>query len=98
MIDDSDCDGKPGNREGAQHAANDVAADEGFGLYDSTWSDEQWHELVICIVENNMASWRDLAALILGHLNPSQVGTNLASSEGFSSPLTKSSLDEVGMV
>ena len=54
-----------------------------FGLYDKTWSDEQWRKLVQYIVEQDLANWQELAALILGHLNPSQVGTSLASSKGF---------------
>jgi hypothetical protein len=60
-----------------------LAPETGFGLHDSAWSEEQWQELIESFVENGMATWRELAALILGHLNPSQTGTSLASSEGF---------------
>ena len=81
MTDDS-----PSNGNGSNSANSDPAAEadaQGFGLYDSSWSDEQWHNLVISLVEQDIAGWRELAALILGHLNPSQVGTSLASSDGF---------------
>ncbi|TCK99467.1 hypothetical protein BXY66_3972 [Shimia isoporae] len=66
-----------------QEATITVAPETGFGLHDSEWSEDQWSELIVSFVENGMASWRELAALILGHLNPSQTGTSLASSEGF---------------
>ena len=66
-----------------QEATVDVAPITGFGLHDSAWSEDQWQALIESIVDNRMATWRELAALILGHLNPSQVGTSLASSEGF---------------
>ena len=54
-----------------------------FGLHDLTWSEDQWLELLQTIVESGVGSWKDITALVLGHLNPSQVGTSLASSEGF---------------
>lgn len=61
----------------------DLAPKTGYGLQDSAWSEDQWKNLVASFVENDLASWRELAALILGHLNPSQTGTSLASSDGF---------------
>lgn len=61
----------------------DVAPKTGYGLHDSLWSEDQWQELIGSLVESNIASWQQLAALVLGHLNPSQVGTSLASSDGF---------------
>jgi hypothetical protein len=55
----------------------------GTGLHDREWADDQWHALLTNLVASGMATWKDVAALTLGHLNPSQVGTSLASSEGF---------------
>ena len=81
MTDDSPSNGNGSNSTNSNSAAE--AAPQGFGLYDSSWSDEQWHELLISLVEQDISSWRELAARILGHLNPSQVGTSLASSDGF---------------
>jgi hypothetical protein len=53
------------------------------GLHDRTWSQDQWLELLETLVESGIASWKDVTALVLGHLNPSQAGTSLASSKGF---------------
>jgi hypothetical protein len=50
---------------------------------DSTWTEEQWLEILQKLVTSKMVTWREISALTLGHLNPSQVGTSLASSEGF---------------
>lgn len=55
----------------------------GIGLHDRDWTEVQWHALLTNLVESGLAAWKDIAALTLGHLNPSQVGTSLASSEGF---------------
>jgi hypothetical protein len=54
-----------------------------FGLHDSTWSEEQWLSLLETLVQSGVGTWKDITALVLGHLNPSQVGTSLASSDGF---------------
>jgi hypothetical protein len=54
-----------------------------FGMHDTSWSPDQWRELLESLVTSGMASWKDVTALVLGHLNPSQVGTSLASSDGF---------------
>ncbi len=71
------------NEATPQDATVDIAPDTVFGLHDSAWSEDQWRELIYSLVDNEIADWRELAALILGHLNPSQTGTSLASSEGF---------------
>jgi hypothetical protein len=54
-----------------------------FGLHDSTWSDNQWLDLLETLINAGIVSWKEVTALVLGHLNPSQVGTSLASSQGF---------------
>jgi hypothetical protein len=57
-----------------------------FGLYDRDWSEQDWSRLLHHLVEQGYLgphAWRDVTALVLGHLNPSQVGTGLASSDGF---------------
>jgi hypothetical protein len=54
-----------------------------FGLHDSGWSEDEWYQLLQTLIKAGIGSWKDVAALVLGHLNPSQVGTSLASSEGF---------------
>ena len=57
--------------------------DQEFGLDDSRWSQDDWRALTTDLVESGMCTWKEIAALVLGHLNPSQFGTSLASSEGF---------------
>jgi hypothetical protein len=54
-----------------------------FGLHDRSWSEDQWLELLRTLVDSGAGSWKEITALVLGHLNPSQVGTSLASSKGF---------------
>lgn len=56
------------------------------GLYDRGWSEEDWSRLLHQLVEDGYLgphAWRDITSLVLGHLNLPQVGTSLASSEGF---------------
>jgi hypothetical protein len=53
------------------------------GLHDSKWTNHDWLALLTKLVESGIGSWKDVTALVLGHLNPSQVGTSLASSKGF---------------
>lgn len=50
---------------------------------DEAWSDAEWRRLLERLVKDGVVSWKDVATLTLGHMNPSQVGTSLASSEGF---------------
>ena len=54
-----------------------------FGLKDQWWEDCQWSHLLESLVADGFLTWKEIAALTLGHLNPPQVGTSLASSEGF---------------
>lgn len=54
-----------------------------FPENDSKWSDEQWAELLGAIVASGLASWTQITSLVLGHLNPSQVGTSIASKKSF---------------
>lgn len=54
-----------------------------FGLHDSSWSGDQWFQLLKSLIDSGVATWKDVTALFLGHLNPPQVGTSLASSDGF---------------
>lgn len=51
------------------------------GLGSKRWSEIQWRDLIEKLVADEMVVWKDIAALTLGHLNPLQVGTSLASSE-----------------
>lgn len=50
---------------------------------DSGWSAYDWKRLLEWLVESGLASYKDITALTLGHLNPSQVGTSIASKKSF---------------
>src|SRR5437867_596261 len=54
-----------------------------FGLHDKTWGDDEWLTLLQSLVKDLIVSWEEVAAVVLGQLNPSQTGTSLASSDGF---------------
>jgi hypothetical protein len=54
-----------------------------LGLHDSSWQEAEWSRLLQVLVESGIVTWKDVTALVLGQLNPSQVGTSLASSDGF---------------
>lgn len=54
-----------------------------FPKSDRDWSEEQWKYMIDYLVENGMVKYEEIASLVLGHLNPSQVGTSVASKKTF---------------
>jgi transcriptional regulator with XRE-family HTH domain len=52
---------------------------------DSGWSARHWKDFLEWLVESGLVTYKDVAALTLGHLNPSQVGTSIASKKSFQS-------------
>jgi hypothetical protein len=56
---------------------------ESFPEADADWSDAEWSALVGWLIETGLVTAKDVAALVLGHLNPSQVGTSIASKKTF---------------
>ena len=50
---------------------------------DSGWSALDWKNLLEWFVESGLLSYKEIASLTLGHLNPSQVGTSIASKKTF---------------
>ena len=62
---------------------------KGFPDNDREWSEEQWKYLIDYLVDSGMVKYRELASLVLGHLNPSQVGTSVASNKSFQSHYPK---------
>lgn len=50
---------------------------------DSDWTQEDWKALLEKLTGDGLVSYREIAALVLGHLNPSQVGTSIASKKTF---------------
>lgn len=54
-----------------------------FPVSDSDWQDSHWQSLINWLIESKLITWKELASLVLGHLNPSQVGTSIASNKSF---------------
>jgi hypothetical protein len=55
----------------------------GFPDKDSEWTEEHWRKLIDWFIDSGLLTARELASLMLGHLNPSQVGTSIASNKTF---------------
>jgi len=56
---------------------------------DRAWSEEQWRELLEGLINDGIVTWREVTGLVLGQMNPPQVGTSLASNkevQAFSPP------------
>lgn len=62
---------------------------DNFPSSDREWTEEHWRSLILYFVESGMVSYKELASLILGNLNPSQVGTSVASKKSFQSHYPK---------
>lgn len=50
---------------------------------DSDWSESDWRDLLSWFVSTGLLTYKEITALTLGHLNPSQVGTSIASKKTF---------------
>ena len=60
-----------------------------FPTNDSEWSEEQWHDMLIYLNEQGLASYKDMASTVLSALNPPQVGTAVATNKNFQSHYLK---------
>jgi len=63
-----------------------MTVDERFKSFpesDREWTEEEWKYMITYLVDNGYIEYRELASLVLGHLNPSQVGTSVASNKSF---------------
>lgn len=60
-----------------------------FPENDFAWKDKHWEQLLKYLVANKIVTYREIASLVLGHLNPSQVGTSVASKKTFQSHYPK---------
>jgi hypothetical protein len=54
-----------------------------FPAKDSEWTETHWRSLIEWFLNSGFIPAKDLASLLLGHLNPSQVGTSIASKKTF---------------
>lgn len=52
---------------------------------DYDWSEDHWESFLKLLVESGLVSFKEITSLVLGHLNPSQVGTSIASKKTFQS-------------
>lgn len=52
---------------------------------DSDWEEKDWKSFIEKLVDLKIVSQKEIASLVLGHLNPSQVGTSIASKKSFQS-------------
>ena len=50
---------------------------------DTKWSEADWEALLTMLKEFGIVTDREITSLVLGHLNPSQVGTSVASNKSF---------------
>lgn len=60
-----------------------------FPANDRDWKNEHWEQLLKYLVDNQFVTYREIASLVLGHLNPSQVGNSVASKKTFQSHYPK---------
>lgn len=62
---------------------------DSFPEKDSNWTEQNWKSLLEYLVEHNLVNYKEITSHILGGLNPSQVGTSIASKETFQSHFPK---------
>lgn len=53
--------------------------------FDAEWSHTDWKSLIDWFVSSGILNYKEIGSLMLGHLNPSQVGTSIASKKTFQS-------------
>lgn len=56
-----------------------------FPENDRLWTEQQWESMIHYLVDSGLVKYSEIASLVLGHLNPSQVGTSVASKKTFQS-------------
>lgn len=52
-----------------------------MNLNSREWVEDDWQNLMADLVSQGIVSWQEIAAVVLGSLNPPQVGTSLASNK-----------------
>jgi 5-methylcytosine-specific restriction endonuclease McrA len=48
---------------------------------DKDWTQDQWQGLLNSLIKEKLVTWKEVTATVLGQMNPSQVGTSLASNK-----------------
>lgn len=70
-------------------SSSPVSPFDGFPDRDADWSMDQWNVLLEHLVAMGLVTRHEITALVLGHLNPSQVGTSIASKKSFQKNYSK---------
>lgn len=52
-----------------------------MSFLDKNWTQDGWRTLVESLVNKGLVSWKEVASVVLGELNPPQVGTQVASNK-----------------
>jgi len=78
----------PGVIENTSLVENDIATTFTEKV-DREWDEEDWKKIIEYLVKNKLLTYREISSLVLGHLNPSQVGTSIASKKTFQSHYPK---------
>lgn len=55
----------------------------GFPQDGKDWTEEHWQSLLAYLVSRGIVNYKEITSLVLGHLNPSQIGTSIASRKTF---------------
>ncbi len=58
-------------------------ADHKYPETSDDWKEEDWKSFLNHLVDTGMVNYEEITSLVLGHLNPSQVGTSIASKKTF---------------
>lgn len=61
----------------------DFSIFDNFPASDSEWTDDHWRQLITFFLDSGFVTPLQLASLMLGHINPPQVGTSIASNASF---------------
>lgn len=60
-----------------------------FPETDTDWTEQDWKKFLEILVDNNLMSYEEICASVLGLINPPQVGTSIASNKSFQSHYPK---------
>lgn len=60
-----------------------VAVERSFPADDRDWTEDDWRALIDWFMSSGLLTAKEIASLVLGHLNPSQVGTSIATKKTF---------------
>lgn len=56
-----------------------------YPINGADWTEKHWHALLEELISEGVLTWREVTSSMLGSINPSQVGTSIASKKSFQS-------------